>query len=72
MMMLLCVWVPIRGAQTNKVNFFNDARAMMVNLYIDTSFPQHHQVVVERVLVILWWRCSYIGILVSTFLKEAS
>lgn len=71
MMMLLCVWLPIRGAPTNKVNFFNDARAMMVNLYIDTSFPQHHQVV-ERVLVILWWRCSYIGILVSTFLKEAS
>jgi hypothetical protein len=70
-MMPLCVWFPIWGAQTNKVNFFNDARAMMVNLYIDTSFPQHHQVV-ERVLVILWWRCSYTGILVSNFLEEAS
>jgi hypothetical protein len=28
--------------ETNKVNFFNDATAMMFNPYIDTSFPQRH------------------------------
>jgi hypothetical protein len=59
-MMLLCVWLPIWGAQTNKVNFFSDARATMVNLYIDTSFPQHRQVV-ERVLVVemsIYWYFS--------------